>query len=430
MKTNKRPFPIVTICGMKSRINTEPDFQRPPVWAKAQKQLLIDTILRNYDIPKFYMRKTHSGPDRYDVVDGQQRLRAIWEFRDGQFRLPKDADPVNGEIIAGMTYEQLPDEARQIFDIYPLDVVVLEETEEDEVRELFLRLQNGTTLKAQEKRNAYPGAMRQFVRSVAGHRFFSSVAFSNSRFTYDLVAAQLICLELEGRPTNIKNADLNRMYEHHQSFDPRSAEARALHRTLDLLYEVFPEKAPELERYNVITLYCVMAELQRNYVLSAIKPALAQWFFDFESERRRQEAVPQDEADSEWVTYKEKISHSTDSEDSIKWRLDFVLGHLLGSFPDLSTKDNQREFTWPQRLAVFRRDRGICQLRIRCEGTKVTWDSWHCDHRVPWSKGGPTTVENGAVSCPACNLAKGAVGDGAPNPSLKRTDTALSRGPA
>ncbi len=412
MKTNKRQFPIATVCGMKPRINTEPDFQRPPVWAMAQKQLLIDTIIRNYDVPKFYLRKTNSRPDRYDVVDGQQRLRAIWEFREGKFRLPKDADPIDGEMIAGLTYEQLPDEARTIFDIYPLDIVVLEETEEDEVRELFLRLQNGTTLKAQEKRNAYSGAMRHFVRSVAGHQFFSSVAFNNSRFTHDLVAAQLMCLELAGRPANIKNADLNRMYEHHQSFDPRSPEARALHKTLDLLYEIFPEKTPELERYNVITLYCVMAELHRNYVMSVIKPAMAQWFFDFESERRRQEAVPPDGADSEWVTYKEKISHSTDSEDSIKWRLDFVLGHLLGGFPDLPTKDNQREFTWPQRLAIFRRDRGICQLRVRCEGTKLAWDSWHCDHRVPWSQGGPTTVENGVVSCPTCNLAKGGSWDG------------------
>jgi hypothetical protein len=429
MKTNKRPIPITTICGMKPRINTEPDFQRPPVWSKSQKQLLIDTILRSYDIPKFYFRKTSSKPDKYDVVDGQQRLRAVWEFRDGQFRLPKDADPIDGEPIANLNYEQLPDDVRQTFDIYSLDIVVLEEAEEDEVRELFLRLQNGTTLKAQEKRNAYPGAMRQFIRSVVKHRFFSSVAFSNSRFTHDLVAAQLICLELAGRPINIKNADLNRMYEHHQSFDSRSTEARALHRTLDLLYEVFSEKTPELERYNVVTLYCLMAELQRNYVLSAIKPSLASWFFAFEAERRRQESVPQDEADSDWVTYKEKISHSTDSEDSIQWRLNFVLRHLLESFPDLSTKDNQREFTWPQRLAIFRRDRGICQLQIRCESTKVTWDSWHCDHRVPWSKGGPTTVENGVVACPACNLAKGAALDGVPSTNIKQTDS-TSLGPS
>ena len=58
-------------------------------------------------------------------------------------------------------YEDLPDESPpEARSIYPLDIIVLEDIDEDEVREMFLRLQNGTTLKAQEKRNAYGGTMR------------------------------------------------------------------------------------------------------------------------------------------------------------------------------------------------------------------------------------------------------------------------------
>ena len=34
-------------------------------------------------------------------------------------------------------------------------------------------------------------------------------------------------------------------------------------------------------------------------------------------------------------------------------------------------------------------------------------DDWHADHKVPYSKGGLTTVENGQVACAECNLAKG-----------------------
>jgi carbon storage regulator CsrA len=39
----------------------------------------------------------------------------------------------------------------------------------EEVRKMFLRLQNGTTLKAQEKRNAHSEKMRDFVESLAQH---------------------------------------------------------------------------------------------------------------------------------------------------------------------------------------------------------------------------------------------------------------------
>ncbi|HEU0188922.1 MAG TPA: DUF262 domain-containing protein [Gallionella sp.] len=126
MQINKKPMPLTTINGIRKRINTNPDFQRPPVWATSQKQLLVDTILRGYDVPKLYWRRTGTKPDIYDVVDGQQRLRALWDFFDGNFKLTKDADPIDGEVIAGCDYQNLPDELRSRFDVYALDVVVLD----------------------------------------------------------------------------------------------------------------------------------------------------------------------------------------------------------------------------------------------------------------------------------------------------------------
>ena len=38
-------------------IDTNPDYQRPAVWTRAQKQLLIDSMLRDYDVPKFYLQR-------------------------------------------------------------------------------------------------------------------------------------------------------------------------------------------------------------------------------------------------------------------------------------------------------------------------------------------------------------------------------------
>src|ERR1017187_4303124 len=112
MEISKKPWPAVSVCGIKNRIDTNPDFQRPPVWSRSQKQLLIDSILRSYDIPKFYWRKTGSSPDKYDVVDGQQRLRAIFEFHAGEFSMPKDSDPIDGVNPSKLKYADLPDEIR------------------------------------------------------------------------------------------------------------------------------------------------------------------------------------------------------------------------------------------------------------------------------------------------------------------------------
>jgi hypothetical protein len=214
-------------------------------------------------------------------------------------------------------------------------------------------------------------------------------------------------MELAGGPTNVKDVDLNKMYENNKGFDTKSPEAKSVLRVLNTLNEIFTEKTPELERYNVISLYCVIAELLKQYVIEDIKANFFNWFVEFETERHIQEAKPSDEAVPEWVTYKEKISHSTDAEESIRWRMEFMLRNLLEKYPNIRLKDNQRDFTYLQRLAIFRRDIGVCQLRIKCDGAKLTWDDWHCDHIQPWSKGGKTTVENGQVSCSACNTSKG-----------------------
>ena len=407
MEMNKKPWPITTTYGIKSRIDTNPDYQRPAVWSTSQKQLLMDTILRGYDIPKFYMRKVSSNPDKYEVVDGQQRLRAIWGFICGEFRLSKEIDGINGSDLAGRNYADLPDDIRSDFDVYPLDVIVISDSSEDEVREMFLRLQNGTTLKAQEKRNAMPGQMRDFVKSLVTHDFFvKSVNFANKRFTHDHVAAQICLLELNGNPCNIKDKDLNKMYEENVVFDIKSSKAKKIRRVLDYLYEMFPSKTPELERYNVISLYTIISALIEKYVIEGKQSELRDWFIEFEQYRREQEKLPEENCDNEIITYHEKTSHSTDAMDSIEWRNNYLLRLLFEKLPQLEQKDDQRIFDQQQRLAIYRRDKGICQLRIKCNGKKCEWDNWQADHIKPWSKGGKTTVENGQVACVECNLTK------------------------
>lgn len=373
----------------------------------------MDTILRNYDIPKFYWRSVKRADNvQYEVIDGQQRLRAIWEFSQGGYPLAKDIDPIKGFTVGGMRYSQLPDEVMEIFDTYSLDVVIVTDAQEveheEEVRDMFLRLQNGTTLKAQEKRNAMGGAMRDFVKSIAVHPLFERCKFSNARYTYDHIAAQTILIELEGGPTNVKDADLNRMYDEHSDFDAAGSKARKVKKTYDLLAEAFPEKTPELERYNVINLYCIASALIDGFVWKGLAKPLAEWFIAFETERRANEGKPEEERDWSLTEYRRLTSQSTDAEESIRARLDVLERRFFLVYPNIEPIDPIRGFSHEQRLAIYRRDGGRCQLRLKCEGEKVGWDNWHADHKVPHSKGGKTTVANGILACPACNLSKGA----------------------
>jgi hypothetical protein len=297
------------------------------------------------------------------------------------------------------------------FDTYQLDVVVVTDAvvdeDEDEVRDMFLRLQNGTTLKAQEKRNAMTGAMRNFVKAIANHPFFENCRFTNQRFTFDHIAAQVALIEIAAGPSNVKDADLNRMYRNQTAFDPNSAVAKKIRRVLDFLYRAFPERTPELERYNVINLYCLISVLLDRYVSHELEKPLAAWFLTFEQERSANEELPEEERDVSLVEYRRLVSQSTDAEESIQARLDVYERRFFEAYPDIEQKDPERTFSHEQRLAIFRRDEGICQPRLGCNGERVTWGHWHADHRVAHALGGKTTVANGQVACIPCNLAKG-----------------------
>jgi hypothetical protein len=190
------------------------------------------------DIPKLYLRSIGNGAQGgydFEVVDGQQRLRAIWEFFDGEYPLSKDMELVRGgEDLRGRRYDAMPTEVWIELGRYPLTVVELDATD-DEVEEMFVRLQNGTTLRAAEIRNAMPGDMKVFVRDLSEHPFFPSCRFANKRRDYDHVAAQMTRLELAGEPTDVKNTRLEAMYREHQDFDSQSDKGRKIRRGLNYL---------------------------------------------------------------------------------------------------------------------------------------------------------------------------------------------------
>jgi len=413
MKVSKRQLPISTICSWRDRIEDSPHFQRPAAWSRSQKQLLIDSILRGYELPKMYWRMLPPGQQvRYKVIDGQQRLHAIWEFRNGALTLPLDSAPINCTSIGGMRYADLPLDLASMFDTYAIDVVVVEDAiqtdQEDEVREMFLRLQNGTGLKAQEKRNAMRGAMRDFVKELGQHPFFLSCRFGAGRYVFDHIAAQTTLIELSDGPTNVRDDDLNRMYGSHVRFDLKGMKASKIRRTYAFLLETFPDKTPELSRHCVIALYCLASELIERYVADDLPQKLHRWFIDFEAGRRAQESLPGHRRDHRLSTYRQLTGQATDASENIRARLEILQERFLATHPELEPLDAVRRFDYEQRLAVYRRDEGACQLRLKCNGEKVPWPDWHADHRLPHSKGGRTIVDNGQVACRACNLAKGA----------------------
>ena len=130
------------------RITFDNAVQRGLVWKNDQKSLLIHSMLTGYPIPALYARK---GDDKtYDMLDGKQRCSTIVEFRNDEFALT-ELSPIiteDGEEvdITGKTYSELPDDFKDIINNYSLTVYYFDNMTDDEVAEMFYRLNNGKPL--------------------------------------------------------------------------------------------------------------------------------------------------------------------------------------------------------------------------------------------------------------------------------------------
>lgn len=78
----------LTISGLlelinKRKIDLQPPYQRNFIWTNKDQQLLIDSILKGYPLPSFFVYKRNNGSYEYEMVDGQQRAETISRFAKG-----------------------------------------------------------------------------------------------------------------------------------------------------------------------------------------------------------------------------------------------------------------------------------------------------------------------------------------------------------
>jgi hypothetical protein len=195
---------ILRLNAEKEYIDIMPWYQRRGgVWDIQKKQLLIDSILNEFDIPKLYFHVLSPPQNNFDfaVIDGRQRLESIWEFMDDKFALADDFSSLQyPELKAGgLKYSDLAKKYPRLkirFDSFTLPIMCVETQEVDLIEEMFSRLNEAVPLNAAEKRNAIGGPMAAAIRGLAEHDFFvKKVTFGDARFQHREVVARLIFIE-------------------------------------------------------------------------------------------------------------------------------------------------------------------------------------------------------------------------------------------
>ena len=123
----------------KGELKISPKYQRNSVWNEKAKSYLIDTIIRGLPIPPLFMRQSIDVMSRKtlrEVIDGQQRIRAITEFIENKFKILKS----HNEEYGGKAYDELDDEVKEGLLEYELFVEIINEKDDTVIYDMFARL--------------------------------------------------------------------------------------------------------------------------------------------------------------------------------------------------------------------------------------------------------------------------------------------------
>ena len=156
-----------------------PEFQRRKVWDPIQRSRLIESILLHIPLPAFYFSEDDSG--KYRVVDGLQRLSAIYDFvkggKDQNSFYPLTKLEYLKEELGGKKYDDLKTTlwARRISSTQ-LNINVIAPTTPSKVKfNIFKRINTGgTPLNEQEIRHCMSEQRsREFLKRLTATEVFN-----------------------------------------------------------------------------------------------------------------------------------------------------------------------------------------------------------------------------------------------------------------
>lgn len=282
MRTEKKEFTVGELSRRIAVIDLEPDFQRTKVWSEKDQQYLIDTIFRGWGIPKLYLAEGQTNNESYFCIDGKQRLITIFEFLQNKFKsgIFEDLD----KNIADKFYQELPIKVQDKFDKYKLDIELVKEASDEEISELFKRLQKGKSLNSSEKLKASKSEVVKFAHSISKSDFFKkTITVRDTRNQHLSVAVQIVLLGTKGEIQSLKYKNLESFIYEYRNFNDSGASAKNVKDILKFIHEMYPTSNSPIfsNKGNIISIFFFIYELSKKSKLQILKPKLVDFFNQF-----------------------------------------------------------------------------------------------------------------------------------------------------
>ncbi|WP_404398535.1 DUF262 domain-containing protein [Idiomarina loihiensis] len=191
VKTQTIEYDLETIVKkLKSGvIKLNPEYQRKHRWDYDHSSRLIESLILNIPVPFIYISQDIDVDDevddevaRYSVIDGQQRLTAVFEYMEDKFELQ------GLEVLAdlnGVKYSGLPPFLIRRLEERTIRCLRIDSTLDGQVKyDIFERLNSGSVmLEPQELRNATcRGPFRKLIKELVSFKpFVDSIALTKTK---------------------------------------------------------------------------------------------------------------------------------------------------------------------------------------------------------------------------------------------------------
>lgn len=213
---------------MKSeKIRSDQDCQRlSGQWDQNMVNELIATVLtENYIPPIILGEETVNGITRQWIIDGLQRSSSLSMFRYANTKITKNLDEFmvtyqrkildgsgtperdeNGEIlwesvdfdIRNKTYEQLPEELKEKFNGYQIEVAIHQNCDTAEISKLVRKYNNHKAMNTAQKAFTYVDSYARELRHITENRFFSDLYSSSQKGringTFERISGDIVLL--------------------------------------------------------------------------------------------------------------------------------------------------------------------------------------------------------------------------------------------
>ena len=384
METNLKTYTVGEVCegfvynelegkglyGLSGRLTIQPEYQRNYIYADGKKDVaVVQSALHRYPLGILYFNKT--GDDRWEVLDGQQRITSLGRFVTGKFGILDD----NG---IPQYFSSLSNELQHRILETPLLVYECEGTE-DEIRKWFETVNiAGVPLNRQELLNAvYSG---EFV-TLAKQEFSNSQNANIQKWSHFITGAVNRQDYLERALEWVSRDNVKEYMSQHRHDTNINELKRYFNSVIDWIASVFTDVENEMRGLEWGRLY----ETYHNnpYNPTEVSQLVNQLYGDPYVKNRKG-----------------------------------VFEYILGGQTDKKLLDI-RIFDEATKRAVYRRqtleatEKGIsncphCAMGHEANRTKI-WKQTEmdADHVSAWSKGGATSIENCQMLCKTHNRAKG-----------------------